>query len=263
MKRPGIVTGLACLSLMNALSAVWVFDRRAHIGTDPIYLGSAFPVHWQWHWIVAAIGILFVTTIGLLRGWNWARWLALVFCISGYIISAPVRDGHMLSNFFFNLAGSVLFYWFIFFSPTVKPYFTRATDDQPKFAIRGVISTFLLVFAVFTAHSIVMGVFRKTLSVEIAWIGVGVFILPPLLLILIIRWNLEASLREISAFLISVAIFFTYSQFSIFLGLRFAYSDAAMPYFGWLHSALLTLAFGAGGLLLTAYIKRRYRVAST
>ncbi|KVT95921.1 hypothetical protein WK59_28570 [Burkholderia ubonensis] len=134
--------------------------------------------------------------------------MALVLCIFGYIIAAPVRDVHLLPNFFFTLAGSVLAYWFVFFSPTVNLYFARSSDDQRIFAIRGVISTILLVFAVLTAHSIVMGVFRKTLSVEIAWIGVGVFLMPALLLAVIIRWHLEVSLREISAFLLSTTMFF-------------------------------------------------------
>ncbi|WP_157382364.1 hypothetical protein [Burkholderia ubonensis] len=240
-----------------------MFDRKAHIGVDPIFLGSVFPVRSQWNWITATIGLNLVTTVGLFRGWGWARWLSVILCIFSYIIAAPVRDVHLLPSFFFMLAGSVLAYWFVFFSPKVKIYFARPTDGQPIFAIRGAISTILLAFAVFTAHSIVMGVFRKTLPVEIAWFGVGVFILPVLLLILVIRWHLEISLREISAFLLSVATFFAYSLFSTFLALHFAYSDAVMPYFGWLHSALLTLAFGAGGLLLDVYIARRYRVART
>ncbi|WP_157382496.1 hypothetical protein [Burkholderia ubonensis] len=240
-----------------------MFDRNARIGADPIFWGSVFPVRWQWNWTVVAIGLTFVTTIGLFRGWNWTRWLALILCIFGYIIAAPVRDVHLLPNFFFTLAGSVLAYWFVFFSPTVNLYFARSSEDRRIFAIRGVISTILLVFAVLTAHSIVMGVFRKTLSVEIAWIGVGVFLMPALLLAVIIRWHLEVSLREISAFLLSTTIFFLYSLFGIFLELHFSHLDAAMPYFGWLHSALLTLAFGAGGLLLTVYVMRRYRVAST
>ncbi|WP_217649933.1 hypothetical protein, partial [Burkholderia ubonensis] len=82
MKRPGIVTGLACLNLMGALSAVWLFDRKAQIGVDPIFLGSVFPVRSQWNWITATIGLNLVTTVGLFRGWGWARWLAVILCIS-------------------------------------------------------------------------------------------------------------------------------------------------------------------------------------
>jgi predicted outer membrane lipoprotein len=127
--------------------------------------------------------------------------------------------------------------------------------------VRGVINALLLVFAVFTAHSIIMGAFRRTRSAEVAWIGTGIFILPVLLITLIVRWHLETSLREISVFMLSVAVFFAYSISHTFLALRFVYSDQAMPYFGWLHGTLLTLAFGAGGLLLLAYTRNRYRAA--
>jgi hypothetical protein len=261
MKRPGIVTGIALFNLMGALSVMWFFDRRVHMGVDPVFLGSAFPARWQWNWAVADIGLALVATVGLFRGWNWARWLWLALCVAFFIISAPVGDTSVLPSFLLSLAGSALAYWIVFFSPPFRLYFSRPKDSRPAVTIRGVISALLLALAVFVAHSIIMGVFRRTVSVEIAWIGTGVFILPILLIALCVRWHLETSLREISAFMLSVAVFFIFSISLTFLMLRFAYSDQVMPYFGWLHCVLLTLAFGIGGLLLLAYTRQRYRAA--
>ena len=150
-----------------------------------------------------------------------------------------------------------------FFSPTVRLYFTRSTDGQRTFTIRGAISMTLLMFAVFAAHSIAMGVLRKALPFHVAWKDVGIFLLPALLLNIVARWHLEVSLREISALLLAASIFFANELVSTFLAVRFVYSDAAIPYYGWLNSMLMTLAFGASGFLLTVYITRRYRVAST
>src|SRR5581483_2337096 len=136
------------------------------------------------------IGFTFVTTLGLFRGWNWTRWLALVLCILGYIVWLPLRDVRGLPSFFFALAGSVLAFAILFFSPTVERYFTRPTEGQRKFTIRGAISMTLLVFAVFTAHSIFMKLFWAPQSADVAWVSVGVFFLPALLFNIVARWHL-------------------------------------------------------------------------
>jgi hypothetical protein len=125
MKRPGIVTGIALLNLMGALSMVWSFDRRVHIGVDPVFLGSAFPVRWQWNWAVADIGLAFVATAGLFRGGNRARWLSLALSLSLYILSAPIGNVSLLPSFLFALAGSTFAYWLVFFSLPFELYFTR------------------------------------------------------------------------------------------------------------------------------------------
>lgn len=263
MKRPGIVTGLACFNLMIGLSALWALDSGAQIGVDEVYLGSVFPVEWQWYWLVAKIGINCVTTIGLFSGWNWARWLLFALAIPEYIIAAPIDDGYMLPNFFFSLVLCALGYWLIFFSPGVGLYFARPVKGQPIFEVRGVISTICLIFAVCAAYFFAMAVFERMMLIKIAWFGMGAFVLPALILIAIIRWNIEVALREISAFLLSVAIYFACTLFSFFLIVRFAYPDTAMSYFDWLQTARLTLALGTGGLLLAAYATYRYRVAST
>ncbi|MGU7811918.1 hypothetical protein [Burkholderia sp. AW49-1] len=94
----------------------------------------------------------------------------------------------------------------------------------------------LLAPATLTAHFIVMRAFPKTWAVEIARIGIAMFFLLALLVAPAIRPDLEASLNKISAFLLSVALFFAYSPL---LGL-----------FDW----RLGRAGGA---------RRRYRTAST
>ncbi|WP_155648618.1 hypothetical protein [Burkholderia pseudomultivorans] len=263
MRRPGLVTAFACVNLMGAFSSIWAFDARVHIGVDPVYPGSVFPARWQWNWLTVAIGLTFVTTVGLFRGANWARWMALVLCVTGYVVAAPVGEARMLPSYGFMLAGSVLVYASLFFCPTVTRYFTRSADVRRMFSIRGTISMALLALAMFTAHSIIMGVFHRTLSVEIAWIGTGVFVLPMLLLILVTRWRLEVSLREIAAFLLAVAATFAYQLCGFFLAVRFVYPADAMAYFGWRHSLLLTALFGICGLALTAYLMRRSRAATT
>ncbi len=263
MKRPGIVTGLAFINFMGALSALWLFNAKAHIGIDPIYPGSALPVRWQWNWVTVAIASTFVTTVGLFRGWNWARWFALILCIVGYIFALPVRDVHMVPDFIFTLSGSVIAFAILFFAPTVKVYFTCPAEGQRTFSVRRALSISLLLFAAFTVHSIVKGVFWRTLPVDIAWIGLGVFLLPTLLLSVVARWQLEISLREISVLFLATAIFFVNEILSNFLALRFAYSNAAMPYLDWLHSVILASVFGVAGLLLTVCVARRYPVPST
>ena len=182
MERPRIVTGMAYLNLMGVLTAIWLFDKGANIGVDPIYWGSVVAPKWQWHWVAVAIGVAFVTTVGLFLGWDWTRWLALLLSVVGYCVAAPVYEVSLFPKFLFDLSVSVLVYWVLFFSPTVNRYFARPADGQRKVIIRGATSRMLLVFAGFTAHSIVMGVFHRRMPVEIGWIGVGVFFLPALIL---------------------------------------------------------------------------------
>ena len=53
-----------------------------------------------------------------------------------------------------------------------------------------------------------MGAFRKTIPIEVSWIGRGVFLLPTLVLSMLARWQLAASIRETSALLLGVAVYF-------------------------------------------------------
>ncbi len=115
MKRLGIVTGFAYLNLMSVLSAVWLFDARTHIGVDVLNPESLMPARMQW--MIVNVGMVTTTlaTIGFFRGWNWARWLALVSCSLGYVAYAPVRDLHALLGYLFQLAGSILAFTLLFF----------------------------------------------------------------------------------------------------------------------------------------------------
>ncbi|NML34842.1 hypothetical protein [Paraburkholderia antibiotica] len=263
MKRPAIVTGIACLNLMGVLSALWLYDTKGgvRIGSDPLFIGSVLPIRWQWNLVTASTAVSLLTTIGLFRGWNWARWLALALIVLFYIVTVPVRDVHMLPSYFFTLAGSTLTFSLLFFSPVINRYFARPAEEKRKLTIRGIIGMTLFVFTVFTLHSIVRGLFWRTLSVEVAWIGLGLFVLPALLLSLLVRWHLEVSLREISALLLAVPIFFVNQLAGWVLVLHFAYSAVLLRYpEGLLQRALFMLALGAGGLLLAVYVARRYRI---
>lgn len=263
MKRPGIVTGFAYLNLMSVLSAVWLFDARAHIGVDVLHPESLLPARMQWMMVNVGIATTTLTTVGFFRGWNWARWLALVLCSLGYVANVPVRDLHALPGYLFLLVGSILAFTLLFFFPSSQTYFSSRAARRGSFSVRAAISTVFLLLSAFTAHSIVMGAYRKTLPVEIAWIGLGVFLLPTLLLSMLVRWKLDASVREISAVLLGIAVYFVYMLLSNFIHIYFVYPPAALPYFGWLNSTLLTLAIGAAGLSLAASAARWLRMPTT
>jgi hypothetical protein len=74
-----------------------------------------------------------------------------------------------------------------------------------------------------------MGAFRKTIPTEVSWIGLGVFLLPTLVLSMLARWQLAASIRETSALLLGVAVYFAYMLLGNFLNLRFTYPEVT-PY---------------------------------
>ena len=182
-------------------------------------------------------------------------------CSFGYVAYAPVRDLHALPGY--QLAGSILAFTLLFFFPSVKTYFSSRAARQDFFSARATVSTAFLLVSAFTAHSIVMGAYRKTLPVEIAWIGLGVFLLPTLLLSMLVRWQLAAAVREISAVLLGIAVYFAYMLLSNLLHIYFVYPPAALPYFGWLNSVLLTLVIGAAGLALAAVAARWLRIPIT
>jgi hypothetical protein len=100
-----------------------------------------------------------------------------------------------------------------------------------------------------------MGAFRKTIPTEVSWIGLGVFLLPTLVLSMLARWQLAASIRGISALLLGVAVYFAYMLLGNFLNLRFTYPEVT-PYLGWVNSALLTLTLGASGIVLATCAAR-------
>ncbi|WP_156132255.1 hypothetical protein [Paraburkholderia terrae] len=113
----------------------------------------------------------------------------------------------------------------------------------------------------FTAHPITMGAFRKTIATKVSWIGLGVFLLPTLVLSMLARWQLAASIRETSALLLGVAVYFAYMLLGHFLNLRFSYPEVT-PYLGWVNSALLTMTLGASGIVLAACAARWLRPAT-
>ena len=70
-----------------------------------------------------------------------------------------------------------------------------------------------------------MGAFRKTIPTEVSWIGLGVFLLPTLVLSMLARRQLAASIRKTSALLLGVAVYFAYMLLGKFLNLRFTYPE--------------------------------------
>ena len=106
-----------------------------------------------------------------------------------------------------------------------------------------------------------MGAFRKTIPIEVSWIGRGVFLLPTLVLSMLARRQLAASIRKTSALLLGVAVYFAYMLLGKFLNLRFTYSEVT-PYLGRVNSALLTMTRGASGIVLAACVARWLRPAT-
>ncbi|BCG05303.1 hypothetical protein PPGU19_098710 (plasmid) [Paraburkholderia sp. PGU19] len=114
-----------------------------------------------------------------------------------------VGNLHVLPGFVFQIAGSVVAFGLLFF-PAVQAYFTATSAHRGAFSVRATLSTGLLLLSAFTGHSIVMGAYRKTIPIEVRWIGLGVFLLLTLVLSMLARWQLAASIREISALGVAV-----------------------------------------------------------
>ena len=61
---------------------------------------------------------------GILKGQNWARILALAYCLVGTLIVAVMYQGHPL--YWFNLIGDLAFtviMWFFLFRPNATAFF--------------------------------------------------------------------------------------------------------------------------------------------
>ncbi|EIM98669.1 hypothetical protein WQE_22913 [Paraburkholderia hospita] len=85
--------------------------------------------------------------------------------------------------------------------------------------------------------------------------------MPTLVLSMLARWQLAASIRGIFALLLGVAVYFAYMLLGNFLNLRFTYPEVT-PYLGWVNSALLTLTLGASGIVLATCAARWLRPAT-
>ena len=61
---------------------------------------------------------------GILKGQNWARILALAYCLVGTLIAAVMYQGHLL--YWFNLIGDLAFtviMWFFLYRPHATTFF--------------------------------------------------------------------------------------------------------------------------------------------
>ncbi|MBN3761008.1 hypothetical protein [Burkholderia sp. Ac-20365] len=243
---------------MNFLTMVWQFDKHAHIGSDPIFFGTVLNPRLQWDLLnVVMIGTL-VASVGLFRGWNWVRWMALVLCVIGYVMIAPFSDARAIPAYVFPMIGNALSFALLFRMPSIVHYFTVATKKDKALTVRGAATALFMLLAAFTVHSIVMGVFRKTLVVEIAWIGTAVFLTPLLLLSALARWNLAVSVREISALLLGAVLYFANLFAASFIDERFRYA-ASTGRFDWTQGGFLVVALCCAGLalaLLASHCKR-------
>lgn len=261
VRRPAIVTGVAYLFLTSVMTMFRAYDAKAYIGKIPLYPGSAFTVATQWVWLCVQIPLTAVVTVGLFRGWRWARWLALVVFVVACAISAPLRDVRAVPAYVFVLALNLVAYALLFFAPGATVYFSRSTRPEQAFTLRGGFSTTLLIFAIFTAHSIGFATLWKKADAGATWGSSAFFLLPALVLSALARWDLQRSAREIGAALLAVTVALASLQITTFIAVR-AWNPSVTHRFGWLHSLLLTVVLGITGLTLAAWAVRPRKIAA-
>lgn len=247
-----IVTGLAYLFLTSVMTMFRVYDAKAFIGKFPLYPGSVFPVATQWAWHGIQIALTAVVTVGLFRGWRWARWLAIALFVVVCALSVPLRDVRAMPLYLFVLAFNLVVYALLFFAPGAKVYFSRSTRPDRALTLRGGLSTTLLVFAIFTAHSIGFAALWKQPNAGATWGSIALFLVPALVFSALTRWDLQRSAREIGAALLAVTAGLASMQVTAFIAVR-AGSPVVTLQPGWLHSLLLTIAMGITGLTLAAW----------
>lgn len=255
VRRPAIVTALAYLFLTSMMTLLRAYDAKASIGKVALYPGSAFPVPAQWAWHAVWILLTAAITVGVFRGWRWARWLALAGFATACAVTAPLRDDRQLPAYVFWLAMNVGAFGLLFFAPAAKRYFSGSTRPERAFALRAVLSTTLLIVAVFTAHSIGYAAFWKALPASFTWGSSAVFLLPALLLSALARWDLRRSAREMAAALLAVSFALAALQVGVFLRVHY-WRPIAMLGSGWLQSLLLTAVLGIAGLALAIWVAR-------
>lgn len=260
VRRPAIVTGLAYLFLTSVMTMFRAYEAKASIGKFPLYPGSVFPVaaQWTWHWI--QIPLTAVVTVGLFRGWRWARWLALAVFVVATAISSPLADLRAVPLYLFVLVFNLLTYALLFFAPGAKVYFSRSTRPERAFTLRGGLSTTLLVLAVFTAHSIAFAALKKP-DTAAMWGSFAVFLLPVLALSALTRWDLQRSACESAAALLAVTVALASLQFTAFIAAS-AWSPFATLPPGWLQSMHLTIVLGITGLTFAAWAVRARTTAA-
>ncbi|WP_413169458.1 hypothetical protein [Burkholderia latens] len=258
-RRPAIVTGVAYLFLSSVMTMFRAYDAQAYIGF-PLYLGSAFTVATQWAWNCIQIPLTAVIAVGLFRGWRWARWFALTVFAVACAISAPLRDVRAVPAYVFVMVLNLAVYALLFFAPSATVYFSRSTQPERAFTLRGVVSSTLLIFAIFTAHGIGYATLWKKMDALATWGSSALFLLPALVLSALARWDLGRSAREISAALLAVTVTLATLQVTAFFTVR-AWSPAVRFPLGWSNSLLLTVFLGITGLMLAAWAVRSRKIA--
>ncbi|CAM2343692.1 membrane hypothetical protein [Burkholderia vietnamiensis] len=124
----------------------------------------------------------------------------------------------------------------------------------------GAVSSTLLIFATFTAHSIGYATLWKKVDAWATWGSSAVFLLPALVLSALARWDLRRSAREISAALLAVTVTLASLQVTAFFTVH-AWSPAVMRPLGWPNGLLLTVLLGITGLTLAAWAVRPRKIA--
>ena len=258
--RPAIVTGLAYLFLTLSMTLVRAYHAEASIGMVPLNPGSVFPVTVQLTWQGIEIPLTLIVAVGLFRGWRWARWLALAVLVVASAISAPLGDVRAGPLYLFALALNLAISALLFFAPGAKVYFSQSTWPDRTFTLRGTLSTSLLVFAVFTAHSIGFAALKKPDAVAM-WGSSALFLLPALVFSALTRWDLRRSAREIAAALLAVSVALISLQVNGFMAVP-AWPPGATLQSGLLQSMLLTIVFGISGSTLGAWAARARTTAA-
>jgi len=239
------------------------YDANASIGRIPLYPGSAFPVADQWTWHGIQIPLTVVVTVGLFRGWRWARWLALAVFVVASVVAAPLWDLRAAPSYVFLLTLNVVAYVLLFLIPGATVYFSRSSRPERAFAWRGALGTTLLIFAIFTAHSIGFASLWKNGSAEYTWGSTAIFLVPTLALSALVRWDLQRSARETAAALMAVTVALASSQVTAFILVVRGWQPVATLRLGWRHSLLLTVALGFAALALAAWAVRARKIAAT
>ena len=86
---------------------------------DGLHLKSIAAEHYETVWIAAVHALAIVAGVFMLRGDNWARWLAIAWMAFHVAISI----GHPLKLLLIHAAFLVLFAWFLFFAIEARAYF--------------------------------------------------------------------------------------------------------------------------------------------
>ena len=113
VKRPVILTIFCCLLIL--LGAVGIVGH--------------FPVHRAWHgddaWPLGLELILITAAVFILRGHNWARWLALVWIAFHLAISFYDSVGKVIAHTII-----LLIFVAALFNPPVRRWFNAQTDSR-------------------------------------------------------------------------------------------------------------------------------------